>query len=398
MSEEKGTFKEVYDALFGKPWKMWVGAILLSTFSICLYIIMSPWGASGGVLNWGQQLINPLFSQGTPQSIFENRYAMLCILILVGSFSSALLAKEFAIRIPPIGELVKGLVGGLIMGIGAIIGSSCTLGGFYSGWPALSVGAFVFTFGMVVGVFVAVLYLMFEAEKYPSFSSGESKTFLSGGNWQPIAGIVVFIVGLLFLFLFDPTTALVVMGFTFFGLLIGFVLQRSRFCIVRALREPFMTGESSAAVAVMIGIIVGLFGFAAIKFFAGGSPTMFVFGNLWISGLIGGILFGLGMTIAGGCVVGSLWRAGEGQVKLWFSVLGMFIALPITALMKSDLLQIFPAEMTTSTMYLPDVFGSLVGDNPLIGYMGAVLFVLAIIALWYIIVKWNERTGKLARM
>jgi len=32
--------------------------------------------------------------------------------------------------------------------------------------------------------------------------------------------------------------------FAVIGLLIGIILQRSRFCIVRAFREPFMTGES----------------------------------------------------------------------------------------------------------------------------------------------------------
>ncbi len=122
-------------------------------------------------------------------------------------------------------------------------------------------------------------------------------------------------------------------------------------------------------------------------------PAMFVFGNLWISGLIGGLIFGLGMTIAGGCVVGSLWRSGEGQVKLWFSVLGMFITMPITAKFKGDILRLLPADQTTSAMFLPDVFG-----GELIGYIAAALFVLVIIALWYIIVQWNERTGKLTRM
>ena len=269
MSED-GIFSEVKEVLFGDSWKMWVGAIILSFFSICLFIIMSPWGASGGVLNWGQNIIKPLMNE-TATEITKHRYAMLNILIVVGALSSALMAKQFAIRIPPLGELVKGLIGGVLIGVGAIIGSSCTLGGFYSGWPAMSVGAFIFTLGLVIGTFIAVLYLMWEADKYPGISGGATKTFLGAASWQPIVGVLVFIVGLGFLFLF-PTTpekilegSLVMLGFTFLGLLIGWVLQRSRFCIVRALREPFMTGETSAAKAVMAGIIVGLIGFVVIK-------------------------------------------------------------------------------------------------------------------------------------
>ena len=406
MSED-GIFSEVKEVLFGDSWKMWVGAIILSFFSICLFIIMSPWGASGGVLNWGQNIIKPLMNE-TATEITKHRYAMLNILIVVGALSSALMAKQFAIRIPPLGELVKGLIGGVLIGVGAIIGSSCTLGGFYSGWPAMSVGAFIFTLGLVIGTFIAVLYLMWEADKYPGISGGATKTFLGAASWQPIVGVLVFIVGLGFLFLF-PTTpekilegSLVMLGFTFLGLLIGWVLQRSRFCIVRALREPFMTGETSAAKAVMAGIIVGLIGFVVIKLTGMGtgySQTMFVFGNVWISGILGGIIFGIGMTVAGGCVVGSLWRAGEGQVKLWFAVIGMTLAMPLTDSFKRQFLEWTGGKANiTDAMYLPDIFSDFVDGNLFLSYFGAVLFVLVAIAIWYVIVKWNEKSGKLSRM
>src|SRR5258708_6739383 len=39
-----------------------------------------------------------------------------------------------------------------------------------------------------------------------------------------------------------------------------------------------------------------------------------------VAALGGGLAFGIGMTLAGGCGAGSLWRAGEGQVKLWVAV------------------------------------------------------------------------------
>jgi len=35
---------------------------------------------------------------------------MLCLFLVIGSFIAALLSKEFALRIPPIGELIKVLL------------------------------------------------------------------------------------------------------------------------------------------------------------------------------------------------------------------------------------------------------------------------------------------------
>ena len=45
-----------------------------------------------------------------------------------------------------------------------------------------------------------------------------------------------------------------------------------------------------------------------------------VFPSFWLGALLGGVLFGIGMVIAGGCGAGSLWRAGEGHIKLWVAV------------------------------------------------------------------------------
>ncbi len=390
-------FSEVYEVLFGDSWKMWVGAIILSFLSLSLWFFFGPWGATGGYIWWGNEVFNLIGDRMVEivpgvNSGWEN-YAYLNMLILVGAFASALLAKEFAIRIPPVGELVKGLIGGLLMGIGAVIGGGCTIGGFYSGWPALSAAGLFIVLGFVIGVFIAVRYLLWEADKYPGISSGESKSFLAGGSWQPIVGFIVLVAGFGVLLIFDVATQLSIIGAVFIGLLIGFVLQRSRFCIVRALREPFMTGEAAPAKAVMVGLLVGLVGFLAMKVSGTGAALTMVAGSFFIPALLGGTIFGLGMTVAGGCVVGSLWRSGEGQVKLWFSVLGLtFGTLFTVEFLKEPVYDLF--EPTKE--FLP----TMLNDDPasLIGFFLAALVILAVIAIWYIIVSWNERTGKLQQM
>ena len=109
-----------------------------------------------------------------------------------------------------------------------------------------------------------------------------------------------------------------------------------------------------------------------------------VYPHFWLRALIGGIIFGLGMTVAGGCAVGTLWRTGEGQVKLWFSALGFLLIAPLS---KKFIVPGFSSalpEWAQRKVFLPDS----------LGYWGAVLLFLVIILLWYLFVKWNERTGK----
>jgi uncharacterized membrane protein YedE/YeeE len=389
--DEKGIFKELYDTLFEHSWQMWVGSIILAMLSICLFMISSPWGSSGGLLNWGQNLFGGLglsLENSAPDgvaSLFEYKYAILSVVVIIGALASALLGKEFAIRIAPSGELAKGLFGGILMGLGCILGMGCTIGNFFSGWAALSAGAIIFVMGLAIGVFFAVKYLLWEIEKHPKMSSGKSSTFLQaktkGTSLQPLAGLIIIIIGLAIAFTFNDA---ILFGFALIGLFIGIILQRSRWCIVRALREPFMTGDAGPAVAIIAGLLIGLLGFTVIKIIGIGDEMTMVGSNFWMPGIIGGIIFGFGMTIAGGCTIGSSWRAGEGHVKLWLALIGIIIAAPLTSeYIKPTFLNMLPA-WTKQQIFLPDYFT----------YLGAIIIMLLLLLLWYVFVKWNERTGK----
>jgi len=392
---EKGIFRELYDKFFEHSWEMWIGSIILAILSISLFMIASPWGSSGGLLNWGQNLFSVLglsLEESAPNGVtplLDYRYAVLSIVVIIGALGSALLGKEFAIRIAPGGELAKGLFGGLLMGIGCIIGFGCTIGNFFSGWAALSGGAIIFVIGLTIGVFFAVKYLLWEMEKHPKMSSGKSSTFLQANtkktSLQPLAGMIVIIIGLAFAYIFNDVT---LFGFALIGLFIGIVLQRSRWCIVRALREPFMTGDADPAVAIIAGLIIGLLGFTVIKIMGIGGELTMVSANFWMPAIIGGIIFGFGMTIAGGCTIGSSWRAGEGHVKLWLALIGIVIAAPLTLeYIRPAFLNMLPTWMNQQ-IFLPDYFT----------YLGSIIIMLLILLIWYIFVKWNERTGRFSAM
>ncbi|MEA1987248.1 MAG: YeeE/YedE thiosulfate transporter family protein [Candidatus Marinimicrobia bacterium] len=399
---KKGVLRELFDSLFKKSWPMWVGGILLAFLNVLLFVIKYPWGASGGYVNIGQNLFQALGSANISAGLPINLHtvAILNIFIIIGAFVSALFSKEFSIKVAPIGELIKGMLGGALMGIGATVGIGCTTGGFFSGVPALSGGALFLSLGFMLGTFVALRYLIWEMEKLPNISMGKSCNLLAGTGkrmgWQRWLGWIVIA---LTLFVFSRYTNVgnaiskIVGWHVFLGLILGIILQRSRFCIVRAFREPFMTGESSAPIAVILSVLVALIGFTVIKYFGigtAGSTAVHaiemksVYANFWLRALIGGFIFGLGMTIAGGCAVGALWRAGEGHLKLWMSILGFIVMAPISkAFIVPGFVKIIPESLRTK-MFLPEY----------LGYTGAVVLVLVILLLWYIFVKWNEKTGK----
>ncbi|MEN8119416.1 MAG: YeeE/YedE thiosulfate transporter family protein [Bacteroidota bacterium] len=400
MSEEKkesGILVQLFQTFFAKHWPVWVGGLTLGTLNILLFAIKSPWGASGGINNWGENFykIFGISNFEGAASINTSLYGMLCVLIVVGAFAGALFSKEFAIRIPPIGELIKGFIGGGLMAIGATLGIGCTIGSFFSGVPALSGGAIIFTIGLFLGVIVALKYLMWEMENLPSFSTGKSFTFLAGtgkkGDWQIWAGWIVTATMFFMAYIYSDNNAIMA-WFIIIGLLMGLICQRSRFCIVKAFRDPFMTGEADGSVGVMVGLLVGLVGFTVIKLFGIGAgdasirarEMTWVFSHFWLRGIIGGFIFGVGMTIAGGCAVGTLWRVGEGQVKLWAAALGFLLISPLSkAFIVPPIVKMIP-HSTAFKNYLPDY----------LGYAGSFVLVLVIILAWYVFVKWNEKTGK----
>lgn len=400
MAESKSNHPLVhlFHTFFGKHWPVWIGGIVLGMLNTILFAIKSPWGASGGITNVGDNLyaLVGLFGEKTVTPVYENNYGMLVILIVLGSFAGALFSKEFALRIPPKGEMIKGFLGGALMAVGATVGIGCSIGSFFSGVPALSGGALIFTFAMFAGVILSLKYLIWEMENRPGWSSGKSYTYLAAkpekGNWQIILAVIV-LIGIAVISYTYSDTNMVMSWYIIIAGLMGLISQRSRFCIVKAFRDPFMSGEAHGSEGVIAGLVVSLVGFTAIKIFGIGASgelslrareLTWVFPHFWAKAAIGGFIFGLGMTIAGGCAVGTLWRVGEGQIKLWFSALGLILIAPLSNAFLVPAVDGMLPQSAKFRNYLPDY----------LGYDGAFALILALILGWYWFVKWNERTGK----
>jgi uncharacterized membrane protein YedE/YeeE len=384
--------REQYEAIFARTWSVWGAALLIGTLNVFLFAYDRPWTASDGARNWGDWLFVGLGALERTDLVAPWLYSgsLLNLGVLLGALAAALLSREFAVRVAPAGELAKGGIGGLLMGLGAALAFGCNVGGFFSATSALSVAGLAMMLGLGLGAYLGLRYLLWEVERWPALSRGRSYTIGAargeGLGPQPRLGAALLaVLALLLPWLYARQGYVAQAGFLLFGVAFGVIFQRSRFCLVRAFREPFMTGEAVHTGATALALTVSTIGFTVLKFTDLKDRSEWVFPALGAGALVGGLLFGLGMVLAGGCGAGSIWRAGEGHVKLWCAV-AMFAvgsSLGRTALAETGLLRRLGAAV-----FLPSV----------VGWGGALAVVAAVMAAWYLAAAWNERTQKLTVM
>lgn len=171
--------------------------------------------------------------------------------------------------------------------------------------------------------------------------------------------------------------------FWVFGLCFGFILQKARFCFTASMRDPCITGSTSVTKATLVAYAIATIGFTAIKYSAVASgqpiPGQSYISPISLATAVGGILFGIGMVIAGGCASGTLMRVGEGfsmqMLSLVFFVIGSLWGAHDMGWWT------FHFSSNGPRVFLPDVFG----------WFGAVVVQMLILALLYIACDLWER-------
>lgn len=130
------------------------------------------------------------------------------------------------------------------------------------------------------------------------------------------------------------------------GALLGFVMQRGRFCLTGGFRDMYIAKDNRMFYALLIAIAVQSIGVYAliqlgmIKYAAGTFP--------WVAAIIGSYIFGIGIVMAGGCATGTWYRAGEGLLGSWIALFGYMV---MSAVMKSGVL--LPVTTSLQSVQLP---------------------------------------------
>ncbi|MEG3639480.1 YeeE/YedE thiosulfate transporter family protein [Magnetococcus sp. PR-3] len=391
---------------FIPTWTPQVGALLLvmamavfllngnfwSVFAGIRYLgdAFNNWLGLGPLLDLDDHLLPPL----------KHRSLISDIAMVMGAMGAAMLAGQFRLSRPAPMEYVTAMLGGCFMGMGASLAGGCTVGGFFNPLVFSSPAGWMMLLGLMIGAALAIRAMIWAKKVLPWGGTPEPQcttplwqvrfTWL---GWVPILGGMAW--GVSWITQAGTDSTLAKRGFIVItALFLGVVLQRSRLCFAQAIREPFETGGGEYAKALMLAILLVTPLAALLITRLNIDPYSIIPPRFWWGSFFGGILFGVGMILGQGCAASSLWRLGEGNLKMLVSLFFFawsgsisFAWLRIQGWLELDVdLDYLDGVPTVSDLgyqaFLPDLLDS---------WGLALTLTLGIIIIWFLLIEYNEK-------
>jgi hypothetical protein len=172
----------------------------------------------------------------------------------------------------------------------------------------------------------------------------------------------------------DGTT----LGALAIGVAFGAVVQRGHFCTMGCVSDAVLFGSFRRARVWALALAVALLGSQALERLGlvdlGASlyraPSLF-----WLGAVVGGLMFGFGMVLAGGCASRNLVRLGAGSLKALVTLLVMAVVARATLLgllapLHAGLRAVGTVELGPD-QGMPALLGAALGLDPVA--LGAVL-------------------------
>ncbi|MGL5967628.1 MAG: selenium metabolism membrane protein YedE/FdhT [Kluyvera sp.] len=379
-------FKQTYLIKFWSPVPAVIAAGILATYYFG--ITGTFWAVTGEFTRWGGQLLQLagvhtetwgyyklIGLEGTPLTRIDG---MMIIGMFGGCFAAALWANNVKLRLPKSRiRILQAIIGGMIAGFGARLAMGCNLAAFFTGIPQFSLHAWFFALATAIGSWFGARFTLLPMFRIPvkmvKVSAASPLTQSPDKARRRFRlGMLIF-VGMIGWALFtaagSPKLGLAML----FGVGFGLLIERAQICFTSAFRDLWITGRTQMAKAIIFGMAVSAIGiFSYVQL--GVAPKIMWAGP---NAVIGGLLFGFGIVLAGGCETGWMYRAVEGQVHYWWVGLGNVIGSTILAYYWDD---ISPALATHwDKVNLLTTFGPLGG---LLVTYGLLLLALLLIIGW----------------
>ncbi|MGE5505967.1 MAG: YeeE/YedE family protein [Actinomycetota bacterium] len=141
------------------------------------------------------------------------------------------------------------------------------------------------------------------------------------------------------------------------GAVFGATAQRTNFCTMGALSDIVFMGDWRRMRAWMLAVAVGILvsqGLAAAGMVDLGKSIYLGPSIGWAGAIIGGLMFGFGMTMAGGCGNKTLVRVGGGNLKslVVFLIVALFAYMTLKGLIALARIQIETTNVASASLGL----------------------------------------------
>ncbi|VGG57886.1 putative inner membrane protein [Klebsiella pneumoniae] len=316
------SFKQAWLIRFWSPVPAVIAAGILSTYYFG--ITGTFWAVTGEFTRWGGQLLQLLgvhseqwgyyqliHLEGSPLTRIDGR---MIIGMFGGCLAAALWANNVKLRLPRSRiRIAQAVAGGIIAGFGARLAMGCNLAAFFTGIPQFSLHAWLFAIATAIGSWFGARFTLLplfripvKIQKVSTASPLTQKPQQARRRFRQ--GMVVFfaMIGWGLLTAADhPALGLAML----FGIAFGLLIERAQICFTSAFRDMWITGRTVMAKAIIFGMAasaIGIFSYVQL----GMAPKIMWAGP---NAAIGGLLFGFGIVLAGGCETGWMYRAMEAR-------------------------------------------------------------------------------------
>jgi uncharacterized membrane protein YedE/YeeE len=370
--------------------RIYISAFLIGVVSVLLgygvYTLTgrgSLWGITGGESKLGGHLYR-LLGLPVEQTVYYQQFKLIhplndppqaiVLAILVGGAIPALLSGRFLLRhLPNRWLALQAVLGGFLLGYGSRLALGCNIGHFFSGWTAAGINAITFTAALLVGVFAGHKV----TERFFVYKALPRKwSFLPPQRLQRFAGLGLATLSLMAIPFLPPLVALFWAAGVAFGILGGV----SGICFGTCYRDLISRTYASGVMVRAVGLALLTFSTGVWVLQSLGIPFNFALVVPSISQLqivLGGIIFGLGIALAGSCIFSTEWRAGGGSIYSMIVLAStIFLGMPALALHYDWWLASIP-------MVLPSF--SLYSVNPTLAYLLPLTFASALIAYGFLV-------------
>jgi hypothetical protein len=317
-------------------------------------------------------------------------------LIIFGAYSGAFISGEFSVKIPLTFEpLVMAVVGGFLAGVGAAIAGMSTnsvvlfnLAGVFTLPAFMITTGWIYVTFMILGGFTGSRLFVWAISKIPEVKRTiPVPGVLASKSNQRITffALLIILVISVFVVLLLPqlniSTKLGLITAVLLLMLFGFVVERGTICMSSMLKEWFISRSAYVWRSVLFTIM-----FLALLYQTG--LQLHLYESIVVEDyvqspgflILGSFLMGFGFIFADGCFIGSLWKAGEGNVINVIGIFGLLGGIGTAQLVKT----IFLKKMTEHSSLISNHLTTIL--NPVV-----FLIILWLLGLLLLIVLKRKR-------